>query len=137
MVSSSSGPNPRTQPLDRRAAASPSPAGLREAPFCSQILLDSPRASFSSLAFKMPLPPFLPSQPQGCGWVAHPREMLQAEKVAWWENPGSVVLIPVPTPHTGIFCTSLLDCAPDPKVISFLFLFGWCSRRRVCMGPHL
>lgn len=99
--------NPCTQPLDRRTAAAPDPAGLREASFCSQFLLYTPQAFFSSLAFKMPHTHPLPAKPSpGLWWVAHPRERLQAKKTAWWENPGSVVFIPLPTPHQ-VFSTLL------------------------------
>lgn len=59
--------NPFTQSLDRRTAATPVLAGLREAPFCSRFLPYTPRASSSSLAFKMLLPPSWQAYPGGVG----------------------------------------------------------------------
>lgn len=63
------------------------------------------------------------------------RKRLQAEKTAWWENPGSVVLTPITTVLTGIFCTSWLDGALNPKVFSCFYLGG--IRERRCVWAHI
>lgn len=85
--------NPFSQSLDRRTAATPALAGLREAPFCSQFLLYTPRASSSSLAFKILLPPSWQAYPGGVGgWydqekVAGREDSLVGE--SWCSGPHS------------------------------------------------
>lgn len=124
--------NPFAQSLGRRTAAAPDLAGLREAPSApssSSTPHEHPPAHWH---LKCCSP--LPGKPTPGVWVGGTaRKRLQAEKTAWWENPGSLVLIPITAVHTGISCTSWLDSALNPKGFSFLFLFGWCSRRKVCM----
>lgn len=127
--------NPFAQSLDRRPAATPALAGLREAPSAPSSSPAPQQHSPAHWHLKCCSP--LPGKPTPGVWVgAAARKRLQAEKAAWWENPGSLVLVPVTAALTGIFCTSSFDGALNPKVFSF-FLFGLYSRRKVCVGPHL